>query len=217
MEIISSHEFNAFCNRSDLTLLKTTYNRPKLFESTQGDIVKVFYPRKKRFSSNKYKPYAIRFHTNAKRLQSLGFVTPIIKNMQHCPELNTYTISYEKIPGVDVRVLTTDGQRPEIMESVAAYIANLHEKGIFFRSVHLENLLHLNNGDFALLDIVDVQFKRPSLSIYLRYRNLKHMFQVEDDKLYWSNYGIANFLKSYFQYAKLSFVKKKVLSTLLLM
>jgi hypothetical protein len=216
MEIISSHEFDAFCHRDDLTLLKSTYNRPKLFESVQGDIVKIFYPRKKRFSSNKFKPYAIRFHTNAKRLQSLGFQTPIIKTMMHCPELNTYILSYKKLPGVDLRVLTTRGQPKELIDSIASFIVNLHTKGIFFRSVHLENLLQLNSGDFALLDIVDVQFKRRPLSLFLRYRNLKHMFQIKDDVLFWSQLSIADFLKSYFKFANLPFFKKTVLTTLLL-
>ena len=212
MEIISSHDFNALCNRRDLTLMKMTYKRPKLFESEAGEIIKIFYPRKKRFSSDRYKPYALRFCKNAEALQLRGFITPRINTLQYCPDLNVYVLAYTKLPGVDLRVFSTDNTA--VIADVAEFIAKLHRHGIFFRAIHLENLLRLNNGDLALLDIVDIQFKKRAIPVYLRFRNLKHLFCVKEDRPFWANYGIANFLKIYFKSAGLSYWQRKVLSIL---
>ena len=213
METISSHDFYAFCERRDLTLLKTTYNRPKLFESKSGEIIKIFYPRKKLLSSNRYNPYALRFCNNALQLKKRGFITPEIQYVKHCPELNLHLISYQKLPGTDIRIYSMENK--DIIEKVALFVAELHKKGIFFRSIHLENLLRLTNGNIALLDIVDIQFKKQEISSYLRYRNLKHLFKVKEDQAFWANYGIAHFLKIYFQQANISFIKRKIFSFLL--
>lgn len=210
MEIISSHDFYAFCNRSDLTLLKRTYKKPKLFESKSDEMIKIFYPRRKFISSNQYKPYALRFRNNAEQLRTLGFITPTIKTLQYCPDLNTYIISYDKLPGVDFRVFSQNNKG--IIHTLAAFIAKLHQKGIFFRSIHLENLLRLNNGDIALLDIVDIQFKKRAISSYLRFRNLKHLFQIKEDKQFWTHVNTAEFLKNYFKFAELSYFKRKIIS-----
>lgn len=212
MDIISSHEFQTLCNRSNISLLKTTYNRPKLFETDNGEMIKVFYPRKKRLSSDKFKPYAMRFCNNAERLRSFGFKTLVIKNIQFCPDLNTYIITYPKLPGVDARVLAKSDR--SIINDIASLLADLHNNGIFFRSIHLENILCQSKGKLALIDIVDVQFKKNSLSTYLRFRNLKHLFLVKDDKKFWENYGIENFLKSYFKFSRLPYFSRMILSGL---
>lgn len=213
METISSQDFYAFCKRSDLTLLKTTYDRPKLFESKNGEIIKIFYPRKKLLSSNRYKPYALRFCTNAEELKTRGVITPEIRSVKYCQDLNVYIITYQKLPGIDARVFSSENIN--IIPNIAAFIAELHQKGIFFRSIHLENLLCLTDNQLALLDIVDMQFKNRAISLYLRFRNLKHLFKIKEDQAFWANYGIAQFLKIYFQHAKISFIKRKLLTFLL--
>lgn len=209
MNRITKDEFYAICHQPNNILLKTTYDRPKMFETIDGMMIKVFYPRKKRYSSNTLKPYAIRFYQNAERLRTLGFNTPIIHSFQHCPELNTYVITYHKLKGNDARVLSQHNHA--LIHDVAAYIARLHDQGIFFRSLHLENLLYQSDGHFALLDIVDVQFKKNSLPFYLRYRNLKHMFRIADDRDFWNQFGVQHFLESYFKHTSLSFFSKACL------
>lgn len=213
MQLITPTEFHTICHQPENILLKTTYDRPKMFETPDGMIIKVFYPRKKRYSSNSLKPYALRFCQNAERLRSLGFNTPIIHSIQHCAELHTYVIAYKKLHGQDARVLAQ--QDRTIIDKVAAYIGDLHNQGIFFRSLHLENLLY-DYKTFSLLDIVDVQFKKKSLSFFLRYRNLKHMFRILDDRKFWKQFGIKPFLDIYFKNTNISVLSKKCLSTLLI-
>lgn len=213
MVIISKHEFHTFCTRSNLKLLKFNINGPKIFETDDNEIIKVFYPRKKWLSSDRFIPYAKRFCDNAERLRNRGFKTLNITKVQYCRDLQTYIITYQKLSGVDARIVAQNDH--SIVDNVASLLADLHNKGIFFRSIHLENILSQDDGKLALLDIVDVKFKNNPLSTYLRFRNLKHLFLIEDDKKFWEDYGIDNFLKAYFKYTHLSsFSKKMMLSGL---
>ena len=213
MEIITSEDFHHICFQKDSTLLKTTYDRPKLLETPAGEMVKIFYPRRKRFSSNSFKPYAIRFKANANRLRQLGFAAPHVENIKFCPDLRTYILIYQKIPGENARILAN--QNMDIIAAVAKYLVELHHQGIFFRSLHLENLLYQETEEFLLLDIVDVKFKKNPLNIFFRYRNLKHMFFIEDDATFWQSYGIEKFVEQYLKLAKLSRLSTYILKRML--
>lgn len=213
MELISKDTFYSIIHQNDALLLKTTYGRPKLLEKHNGDIIKVFYSKKKRFSSNNRKPYALRFCQNALLLRKTNINAPDIQLTQFCADLNSYILTYTKIPGENARVLSAS-MCDNIIPQVAHYIATLHEQGIFFRSIHLENLLYDEKQGFSLLDIVDVTFKNKPLNLFLRYRNLKHMFMISDDREFWQNYGIEHFLKYYFAATRLSRVSQKLLSLL---
>lgn len=214
MQLISKNIFNSIIHASDAKLIKTTYHRPKLLENSKGKMIKVFYPKLKKFSSNHRKPYALRFSNNAENLQKKGIRTPIIDSLQYCQDYNAYILSYAKIPGENTRILANKNYHA-IIPLIAQYIASLHHKGIFFRSLHLENLLYDDNDGFALLDIVDVKLNQRPLNVLLRYRNLKHMFGIYDDRDFWKKNGIHEFMDIYFKAANLSFLSKKLLSILL--
>jgi len=209
MKIISSNEFKALCNRQDAKLLKTTYNRPKLLETSNGKMVKIFYPRNKKFSGVFKSPQAIRFSENSKKLQAKGITVPEVESIQYCKANNTHILTYDKMSGTDTRVLAY--KDASIIEKIAYYIAKLHEQGVFFRSIHLENILY-HNGSFALLDIVDVNIKNKPLSLYMRVRNIKHMIKTKDDKEFWIKYGIDKFFGSYLKYSNLNFYAKYVVN-----
>lgn len=214
MQIISPSTFNAIIHTADANLIKTTYDRPKLLESAQGKMIKVFYAKHKRFSSNHRKPYALRFSENAVRLQNNGIRTPSVDPLQYCKEYDAYILTYSKIPGENTRILANLNHQ-FIIPRIAEYIASIHHKGIFFRSLHLENLLYDDIHGFALLDIVDVKFMTRPLHNFLRYRNLKHMFRIADDREFWQKYGVHQFMNIYFEVANLSAFSKGTLKILL--
>jgi RIO-like serine/threonine protein kinase len=62
-----------------------------------------------------------------------------------------------------------------LLPSFAAFIRSLHERGIYFRSLHLGNVLLLPDGDFGLIDFLDIRFRRPPLGKRLVRRNLAHL------------------------------------------
>ena len=214
MDIISADQFNDICNQKDSKVVQTICGKPKVLETESGEMVKLFYPRKKRVSSNSYKPYAVRFCNNARLLRSLDFIAPDIKKIQYCPELITHVVYYGKLAGETMDVCPAI-KTPESIIPIVAFVARLHNKGVFFRSIHLSNLLYNANGDFALIDISDVKFTKKSLPLYLRYRNLKHVLLYKEDQNIWKNFGVNKFLHYYFKFSNSSFFTRKILTFLL--
>jgi tRNA A-37 threonylcarbamoyl transferase component Bud32 len=216
MIIISINDFQTLVTNPTYLKIKTSFDRPKLLEAPDGRMIKIFYPRKKKISSNQFKPYALRFCQNSEKLTALGFIAPKIDEIKYCPELNIYILAYQKIPGENTRILTQQNSSV-FLRDIAKFVARLHQQGVFFRGIHLENLLYHPAMHFVLLDIVDVKINKTALNIFVRYRNLKHLFKTEDDKEFWSKGNKLMFLTEYFTNSKISNFSKKILSKLLLL
>jgi len=212
LDIISSREFYDICNNQNHKIIKFgKVNQPKVYEKDGHTIIKLFYPKQRLLSSDRIKPRAMRFYNNVKSLHTHGYDVPQVNKVQFCPELKMYVIYYHKIQGDDVRTLAKQGNL-NIIYNVAHLLADLHKNGIFFRSIHLENLLSKPDGNIALLDLTDVTFKSRALTIYRRYRNIKHLFQEPNDRELWQAFGVKNFLDAYFKSAKLPKISQTLLA-----
>lgn len=214
MESISKSEFEQLCQSPSLKIVK--YGRgtqPKVFVDQQDNIIKLFYPKKRLLTSTRFRPQAIKFQSNIDRLRQYGYTVPAIKTMQYCRELNTYLVHYPKIIAEDVRTLVKAGQL-NLINEVAQLLAELHQKGIIFRAIHLENLMIQPNGKFALIDISDVKFKYRPLGFYSRYRNFVHLFSNPTDRAFWRQYGYEQFLQLYFAAAKLTPAAERLITIL---
>lgn len=197
MEIISSNKFYELCDRA-VTIFETKNGKPKVFETDNGDIVKMFYPKRKRFSSDMLRPYALRFCLNAKRLIALGFAAPKIKFFQYCPELETHIVCYEKLQGESCYNLL-QSPNPSLVADAIAFVGALHKKGVFFKSIHLRNMIYQKDGNIALLDVTDVKFKRRSLSLSVRYRNFVHLLHRANERKIWMTLSFEKFFQAYFK------------------
>lgn len=175
---------------------------PKVLVSREGEIIKIFYPKKKWFTSNRFNPRAVRFAKNAQRLTALGISAPEVTQLCYCPALKIHVMKYRKVLGQETRELVhIDGLT--LLGKIIEFVANLHEQGIFFRSIHLGNIIYYQQR-FSLIDITDVRFKRKALGFTHRLRNLKHLFLNREDKQDWHRYGIEQCLNLYFQHSNLS-------------
>ena len=61
-------------------------------------------------------------------------------------------------------------------------IRQLHRSGVYFRSLHLGNVLVLEDGEFGLIDLADLRIYPTPLSLSMRQRNLRHMQRYTVDK-----------------------------------
>jgi RIO-like serine/threonine protein kinase len=62
-----------------------------------------------------------------------------------------------------------------LLPELAAYILKLHQLGIYFRSLHLGNVLRTPDGGYGLIDFLDIRFKRAPLGRLLVRRNFRHL------------------------------------------
>ena len=201
--MLTAQEFQALCERNDLKIVESCSRGVKVWESEAGKIIKVFRGKNKFFTSNNYKSYASRFANHADRLNKLKVLAPKVDSLQFCRELNIHVLSYDKLPGQSAASLAQKGDE-KILQEVMKFVAKLHQQGIYFRALHLSNLLLQENKDFALIDVADMHFKNGPLSLYMRCRNLKHLFRHRLDKKIWAADGLKNWIQFYCQMANFS-------------
>ncbi|GAC1030027.1 hypothetical protein thsps21_08540 [Pseudomonas sp. No.21] len=155
----------------------------KVARLKDGSFLKL-YRRKRIISSALLSPPAKRFAQNATKLQSLDIAAPDIEDLLSIPSLNLNGVRYIPLPGDTLRSRWEGAQDAQIAEEVqrfGAFLARLHNSGVYFRSLHLGNVILLPDGRFGLIDLSDMWISRKALSRQRRARNLKHILRYPED------------------------------------
>lgn len=147
----------------------------KVYLLTDGNILKLFR-RKRLISSALLRPYSRRFIDNALRLEKLGI--PTLNVLQHftldIPGMKA--VLYRPLPGKTLRQLSQlpDFSWRERLPDLVALIKKLHQSGIYFRSLHLGNIVVTPEQQWGLIDVADMRFLRAPLPQRLVRRNVQH-------------------------------------------
>lgn len=89
---------------------------------------------------------------------------------------------YQPLAGQTVRELLKAKQLShEMVEKLGMFIAQLHNSGVYFRSLHLGNIVLTPNLQFGLIDIADMKIYRWALFASNRVRNIKHLSRYKED------------------------------------
>jgi len=157
---------------------------PKVLRLENGNFLKLFRGRRC-YTSGSFNPYSERFAVNSERLQGMGIAAPKILDLYQLKDGST-AVLYQPLPGQTLRqVMQSMGSpavRQALVERFGKFLAVLHDKGIYFRSLHLGNVLLMDDGEFALIDIADMHLYPSALRIALRQRNLRHMQRYPEDR-----------------------------------
>lgn len=174
MRIVSANELQNWLQNGEV--LEQDSHGPKVVHLADGSFLKIFRSRRPLLA--RWLPEAVRFQRNAERLQQLGIPTPQI---EECAWLNRDQVisacRYQPLAGTPLDKLFHQ-QRPLFdaqLPALAAYIHSLHQKGIYFRSLHLGNILLTAERQFGLIDFLDIRFKRGPLRRALVRRNFAHL------------------------------------------
>jgi len=81
---------------------------------------------------------------------------------------------------------------------LGSLIAELHDKGVYFRSLHLGNVVQNEAGQIGLIDISDMTCGDTSLGRLKRARNFQHLFRYRQDVSSLAPHRAA-FIKGYTQ------------------
>jgi len=156
----------------------------KVLRLKDGTITKLF--RTKRIiSSALLYPYATRFVENAAKLKDMGIRTVTIIDSYKIPAIKRTAVHYMELEGETLRNhIMHYPLNGDIAKKLAAFIARLHNEGVYFRSVHFGNLLITPDNSFGLIDIADMKIKSHSLNIGKRIRNFHHLTRYEIDRNY---------------------------------
>ncbi|MBV4505345.1 toluene tolerance protein [Pseudomonas sp. BW13M1] len=157
-------------------VLEADSHGAKVYLLGDGNILKVFR-RKRLISSALLRPYSQRFIDNAVRLTLAGFPTLEVISHHKLPLPGRTAVLYRPLPGETLLQLSRkagfswDRQLPRLVE----LIRRLHRTGIYFRSLHLGNVVETPEGLLGLIDVADMRFLRAPLSPRMVQRNVQHM------------------------------------------
>jgi len=158
-------------------------NGLKVAQLADGDFFKLFR-RRRWLSTALWAPPAKRFADNADQLLALGIAAPKVTELLQLPQGQS-AVCYQPLPGQTLRahwMALKAKKRAEQVEQFGAFLGLLHEKGVYFRSLHLGNVLRLPDDGFGLIDLSDMSISKRTLSNGKRCRNLKHMLRYPYDE-----------------------------------
>jgi len=214
MKKMSLKEYESLTRGAEL-IRKDKYG-DRVLLSPDGMFIKLFL-LKRLFSSALFFPYVLRFKRNTILLRKLGIPTVDVKEIYYMPATRRYVMIYPLMPGVTLReYLEEDEKNRGIMPDVARFLAELHNKGIYFRAVHFGNILVLPVGGFGLIDVDAMTTKKRSLGPWRRARNFKHFLKYRTDFREVRSFGFPEFLRRYLFHSKLSPFNRKCFLNLLL-
>ncbi|MDY0250644.1 MAG: toluene tolerance protein [Pseudomonas sp.] len=148
-----------------------------------GTFLKLFR-RKRLITSAAIWPYAQRFADNAKKLEELGIPCPKIIQVYRIPSIERDGVHYHPLPGTTLRDLYRgDIEYPDdLRERFLKFVEHIQDLGVYFRSIHLGNVVLTPDGEIGLIDISDMKIFRRPLSQSQRKRNFVHMMKDTQDR-----------------------------------
>ena len=164
-----------------------------------GDFLKL-YRRKRLLSSDLWDLPAQRFADNAKGLLSLGITAPTVVDVLMINERRLSAVLYQPLPGDTLRnrLRQLDAeQRPALVRQFGAFLGELHKLGVYFRSLHLGNVLLLPDGSFGLIDLSDMKLENRPLAPWKRRRNLQHILRYAEDIDWLAHQHLDSWIEGY--------------------
>lgn len=181
-------EFNKFVEKADDLGHRKTFHK-------KNEIIKIFNVRGY-ISSGFFNTYASRIIKNSIRLTEHEIPSIEITNELAFQYNNRLSgVSYKYIPGKTYRDLGNKITK-EMITDLAKYISIIHKKGIYFRAMHLGNIL-LHNKKLFLIDIAKIHFYPWSLFIFTRARAFRRMIKYQDDIKHFGLINYKNLISEY--------------------
>ena len=174
--------------RANATVLEYDLHGEKVLQLADGSYLKLFR-RKRLISSAAWYPYAQRFADNALALAQRDIPCPCVTEVFRIPAVARDAVQYRPLAGKTLRQMVRQGSASaRLRELLFGFIDSLHELGIYFRSLHLGNIVLTPDNRLGLIDIADMTIRDRPLTAYKRQRNIQHLYRDPAD-LAWLRAG----------------------------
>lgn len=174
MRIVTANQLQDWLDQG--VVLEKDSHGPKVVRLVSGDLLKIFRSRRNPLLE-RLLPAARRFHNNSERLNDLGIATPKVHDTFWIARNSISACVYAPLQGTPLDSLFSSarGEFNALVPELAAYILLMHRRGIYFRSLHLGNILRTPDASFGLIDFLDIRFKGRPLGTRLVRRNFEHL------------------------------------------
>jgi tRNA A-37 threonylcarbamoyl transferase component Bud32 len=167
--------------RASATVVERDLHGEKVLRLEDGNYLKLFR-RKRLISSAAWYPYAQRFADNAAELEKRGIPCPEVTGVSRISGFSRDAVRYIPLAGRTLRqVIEADVAPPDLSEKLGRFVARLHESGIYFRSLHLGNIVLTPSGALGLIDVADLRTQNRALDNNQRKRNLLRLHRDPPD------------------------------------
>ncbi len=190
--------------RSDAEVIEADFFGDKVLRLADGNFMKLFR-RKRLISSAAFFPYAKRFASNALTLQKRGIPCPQVLATYRVGDIARDVVHYHPLPGQTLRHLIAEPGRfndAALIRQFGRFVAELHNQGIYFRSLHLGNVVMTPQNELGLIDIADMKTLRRPLRKSLCLRNFQHMRRYRNDHAWLLQKQGELFFESYIEYSQ---------------
>jgi hypothetical protein len=181
--IIEHHDFLAL--KAGAEVLEADAHGEKVLRLADGSMLKLFR-RKRLISSAAWYPYARRFADNAEALAKKGIRVPRVIAVARIPSVKRDAVHYHPLEGTTLRSLLRGGLDPEtearLKKLFTGFVIRLHALGIYFRSLHLGNVVLTPSGELGLIDFADLRIYRRPLPVFMRRRNIRRMLGIAGER-----------------------------------
>ena len=168
----------------------------KVAQLKDGSIVKVFRVKRWWSGAGVYS-YARRFCRNVDRLKQRNIPVPEVLNLYHVTSTRLSAVRYSPLPGKTIKDIMKAGLLDEALAyQVGEFIAKVHALGIYFRGLHIGNVVRTPSGDLGLIDVSELSIYW-SLSRYRKLRNFARFWRVQEDAIEFGEANMDAMVKGY--------------------
>ncbi len=176
--------------------------RPQLLLLPQNKVLKLCYKEKKNWFWY-FSPLS-HLKKTVRQLDALDVRTINVERVLRCSALRCDAMLYAYEEGMNVAEYLADkGNASNFLPFVAAYLADLHEKGVFFPKLHFRHLLY-QQEKLILLDMRGLRLCGRPLTIRQRAKSIGRLLRKESDNVQLNAFGVENFLQCYLWHAQLT-------------
>ncbi|MCL2021243.1 MAG: toluene tolerance protein [Betaproteobacteria bacterium] len=186
LKTMSHEDFLAL--KADAEIIESDQYGEKVLRLTDGRFLKLFR-RKRLITSTALYPYALRFVDNAEELARAGgggIPVPRVIEAWRIPSLKLDAVLYWPLEGNNLRTLVRQGFAAETEKRMKRlftdFVIYLHSLGIYFRSLHLGNVILTPDGRLGLIDFSDLCIYNRPLPVFMCRRNIQRMQKSAEER-----------------------------------
>lgn len=183
LKVVAHEDFLAL--RKGAEVIEADGHGEKVLRLADGTLLKLFR-RKRILSSAAWYPYAQRFASNALALRERGIPVPTVIAAMRIPSIKRDAVHYHPLPGESLRSLVRRGLEPaaerELKRKFVDFVIHLHALGVYFRSLHLGNVILTPSGELGLIDFSDLRVYARPLPVFMRRRNIQRMLEMAGER-----------------------------------
>ncbi|SDK39691.1 hypothetical protein SAMN05192566_1206 [Methylophilus rhizosphaerae] len=178
--LLTDDRLQALCQQGEV--IERDERGIKVVRLDNGDFLKIFRARRWLSGARLYS-HARRFCRNAQRLQTLDIPTVTVKSLHHLSASGHTAVIYQPLTGQTLRQLM-QAELPRLTALAGAlgkFLAELHDKGIHFHSLHSGNVLLTPDNRFGLIDISDMTIYPWPLMCHTRLRSFQRLGKYREE------------------------------------